>query len=458
MKSLVRTAFPCLCAVVLFSLLSTLATDGRLSKSASAADYQTPLGKLDLKAGDTIVFLGDSITHQCLYTQYVEDYFYTRFPKMRLNFHNAGVGGARAWDALERFDRDVAFYNPKYVTILLGMNDGTYRPYDEPTFQTYHEDMTELIGKLAAIPTTPILMTPTMYDSRAARMNRREQPEARLDFYNSVLAYYGTWLREVALKNGYGFVDMWGPLNNLTLEQRKTDPDFTMIRDAVHPGAPGQVVMAVAMITDMGLPRGLSNIRISKAEKGPAVSRGQGGELTNLLYTADGVEFTWAAESLPWVVPEEAQLGAKLTKLGHRLSREALEVHDLPSGHYELSIGGTVVGTYHSTALERHIELQDNAKTPQYQQALAVAELNKLRNAGPVRNLRNYWSGFQRFSRARAAAKTEEDRAKLKELAEQFESMQEKITGMEAEARVIEDEIFEKNQPQPRKYVLRKVD
>lgn len=27
-----------------------------------------------------------SITHQCLYTQYVEDYFYTRYPKLKLHF------------------------------------------------------------------------------------------------------------------------------------------------------------------------------------------------------------------------------------------------------------------------------------------------------------------------------------------------------------------------------------
>ena len=42
---------------------------------------KSPLDKLDLKDGDSIVFLGDSITHQCLYTQYIEDFFYTRFPR-----------------------------------------------------------------------------------------------------------------------------------------------------------------------------------------------------------------------------------------------------------------------------------------------------------------------------------------------------------------------------------------
>jgi len=104
-----------------------------------------PLAKLDLKDGDSFVFLGDSITHQCLYTQYVENYFYTHFPKMRLKFHNAGVGGAKAWDALQRFDEDVASYKPKYVSVLLGMNDGTYQPFKDEVFSKYHGDMTTVV-------------------------------------------------------------------------------------------------------------------------------------------------------------------------------------------------------------------------------------------------------------------------------------------------------------------------
>ena len=45
--------------------------------------------KVVLKDGDTVVFLGDSITHQCLYTQYLEDFFYTRMPGVHIRFHNS---------------------------------------------------------------------------------------------------------------------------------------------------------------------------------------------------------------------------------------------------------------------------------------------------------------------------------------------------------------------------------
>ena len=91
--SLIRKKLICVLAMVLLSQTLNFVQ----AQEAQQQKHKAPLAKLDLKSGDSIVFLGDSITHQCLYTQYVEDYFYTRFPEMRLKFHNSGVGGAKAW-------------------------------------------------------------------------------------------------------------------------------------------------------------------------------------------------------------------------------------------------------------------------------------------------------------------------------------------------------------------------
>jgi lysophospholipase L1-like esterase len=430
---------------------------------ASEPEFPAPLTRMELNNGDAVVFLGDSITHQCLYTQYVEDFFYTRFPGSRFVFHNAGVGGARAWDALERFDRDVAACKPKYVTVLLGMNDGSYQPFKQEIFDTYQQDMTTLIERIKAAGATPILMTPTMFDSRAARMRdqRRPRAEGTVNLYNSVLTYYGTWLRELATENGYGFVDMWGPLNNLTLEQRKTDPAFTMIKDAVHPDPPGQLVMAYAIVEDLGLRGPVSSIRLVRSDRGRPQSRATGGQLSDLTWNDDSLSFAWQAESLPWVVPADAQIGAKLLRLGHRASAERLEVHGLPAGPYELTIDGKSVGVYPSASLARHIELQENTATPQYQQALQVAELNSQRNAGPIRSLRNEWSVFQQFARLKKQASETPDDAKLQEqvaaLEQRLQGMDDRIAEHERGARELEDRIFEINQPQPRAYKLQRV-
>ena len=179
---------------LLFVLALTLAG----SRAVHADEPAAPPAALDLNDGDCVVFLGDSITHQCLYTQYVEDFFYTRFPGKRVVFHNAGVGGAKAWDALQRFDRDVAAYKPKYVTVLLGMNDGAYQAFNQEVWQTYRKDMTELVGRIKEAGATPVLMTPTMFDNRARRMKENKTELGDIALYNGVLAFYGTWLRDVA--------------------------------------------------------------------------------------------------------------------------------------------------------------------------------------------------------------------------------------------------------------------
>ena len=111
-----------LCAFVVSVQSSAISAEPK--SAASPAKPKTPAAKpagafkkmlapVVLKDGDGFVFLGDSITHQCLFTQYVEDYFYTRYPKLRIHFHNAGIGGDRAADALVRFDGDVAVHKPR---------------------------------------------------------------------------------------------------------------------------------------------------------------------------------------------------------------------------------------------------------------------------------------------------------------------------------------------------------
>lgn len=424
------------------------------------ADLPAPLNKVELNDGECWVFLGDSITHQCLYTQYVEDYFYTRFPNMRPRFHNAGVGGAQAWDALQRFERDVAAYKPKYVTVLLGMNDGRYRPYDQEIFERYQRDMTELVKRIEEIGATPILMTPTMYDARAARARTdRQRSGPSVELYNSVLAYYGAWLREVAVESGHGFVDMYSPLNNLTLASRKKDRSFTLIKDAVHPGPSGQLVMANAILDDLGFRGQLSSIRLD-VRGNDINATAKGGELTDVTLEGDELSFAWRAEALPFVVPPAAQQGADLVKLGHRMSREALTVVGLKPGRYELLINGESVGRFQHTALARHIELQGR-DTPQRRQALQVVELNGKRNSGPVRKLRGEWSIFQRYARTKRDLEARPDNADIKarfaELEMQMEGREERIAKHEADAKSLEDDIYAHNQPQNLKFVIRRV-
>ena len=444
------------CLLAIAAMVSMQPTWASAEETALAA----PPTKIDLQAGDSIVFLGDSITHQCLYTQYLEDYFVTRLPQMKLKFHNSGVGGDRANDALVRFERDVAFYKPKYVTILLGMNDFGYQGYNDALFQTYQADMTKLIERVVAIGAKPILLTPTMFDARAARANKSRPATATAPLHNSVLAFYGAFLRETAVERGYGFADLYSPLNSLTLETRKQEPNFTMIRDAVHPDPPGQAVMAAAVIGDLGLPRSVARITITRGAKNESQGT-SGGKVSGLQFTSDGLEFQWLGNSLPLVLPEEADRGVALTRLGHRLSQQALEVHGLEPGSYRLLIDGEAVGTYAHNVLERHVELQANAKTPQYQQALTVAMLNKQRNDEVIRPLRNLWRDQKILNRARATLKDapndEKAQAQVTQLEKTLADKDAKLAAFDAKAQELLDNVYSQAQPKPQTFKLVRV-
>src|SRR5690242_160155 len=48
-----------------------------------------------LKDGDRVVFYGDSITDQRLYTTFTETFVVTRFPNLKVTFVHSGWGGDR---------------------------------------------------------------------------------------------------------------------------------------------------------------------------------------------------------------------------------------------------------------------------------------------------------------------------------------------------------------------------
>ena len=60
-----------------------------------------------LKKGDIVVVMGDSITEQRLYSNYLEIWAQTRFPSYQLVFRNVGIGGDRSVGGNARFKRDV---------------------------------------------------------------------------------------------------------------------------------------------------------------------------------------------------------------------------------------------------------------------------------------------------------------------------------------------------------------
>ena len=118
-----------------------------------------------------VVFYGDSITAQRLYTRFVEDFVLTRYPQLHVTFWNAGVPGDTAYggytgDMPIRMKRDVFPHQPTVITIMLGMNDGYYMAFDEKYLEVFKEGYRKLLDSIqSGAPAARVtLISPTPYD------------------------------------------------------------------------------------------------------------------------------------------------------------------------------------------------------------------------------------------------------------------------------------------------------
>src|ERR1051326_3447570 len=138
---------------------------------AALASWQAQAESFALKEGDRVVFYGDSITDQRLSTTFTETYVVTRFPKLNVSFVHSGWGGDRVTGGGGgpidvRLRRDVIAYKPTVLTIMLGMNDGRYRAFDDAIFHDYSSGYEKIIRDMkAALPDVRITaIEPSPFD------------------------------------------------------------------------------------------------------------------------------------------------------------------------------------------------------------------------------------------------------------------------------------------------------
>ena len=127
--------------------------------------------ELALHENDRVVFYGDSITAQRLYTRFVEDFVLTRNPQLHVTFWNAGVPGDTVYggytgDIPTRMKRDVFPHQPTVITIMLGMNDGYYMAFNPKYLDIFKEGYRKLLDAIqnGAPAARVTLISPTPYD------------------------------------------------------------------------------------------------------------------------------------------------------------------------------------------------------------------------------------------------------------------------------------------------------
>jgi lysophospholipase L1-like esterase len=334
-----------------------------------------------VKDGDRVVFYGDSITDQRLYTTFTETYIVTRFPNLDVSFVHSGWGGDRVTGGGGgpidlRLPRDVFAYKPTVMTIMLGMNDGSYRAFDENIFNTFAQGYEHIIDSVkTTLPGIRITaIKPSPFDDVT-------QPPRFEGGYNAVLVRYSDFIQELAVEEKLNIADLNGPIVAALEKAKATDAELAkkIIPDRVHPGPGGHLLMAGELLKSWNAPSLVSAVEIDAGAQ--RIVEAKNTKVSNLK-TGSTISWTELDDALPMPVDMNdpvIALAVNSSDFMSALNQQTLKVTGLTAANYELKIDGAPVGTFTKVRLSDGINLAA-LPTPMAKQAAEVHQLTLRHN------------------------------------------------------------------------------
>ena len=332
------------------------------SAALSAAD------EFPFKEGDRVMFLGDSITEQYQYSSYMELYLSTHFPKWKLSFLNAGIGGDTATGGANRYQSHVLDEKPTVVTINFGMNDGGYGAFDENRNKGYVENTAKMLKLSQAAGVRVVLMSPNAVDPRI---------QERFKLYLETQKQFYAPLKEIAASNGAAFVDQYA-ITRMGVEKMAADQakDVVPFPDGFHTGPSGGLFMAHAILTGLKAPAVVSDVAV------PATGDVQATRcaVSNVQRNGSSVSFDRLDEGLPMPVMKDWDTLLPYVNNLRDLNWYGVKVAGLPAGKYAVSIDGVEVGKYSADELAAGVNLGNLRVGPVYDQSQKVFDAINQKN------------------------------------------------------------------------------
>ncbi|MEI7831860.1 MAG: GDSL-type esterase/lipase family protein [bacterium] len=196
-----------------------------------------------LKANDSIVALGDTITAQGGYLKQMQAVFAQSLPDLGIgSIINAGVAGDKVASLVARFDKDVLAKKPTVVTINIGLDDVWQAPHDEAVLEAYRKKVTLMVEKAQASGIHVVLVSPTII---------QEDPAQEV---NQCLPRYVATMRAIAVEKHCGFVDLHAMLLAALTQKPADTKGNWLTSDGVHMGMRGDAIMALGILRALAVP------------------------------------------------------------------------------------------------------------------------------------------------------------------------------------------------------------
>jgi acyl-CoA thioesterase-1 len=212
---------------------------------------QTPATNLLVKDGQTVAFMGDSITGMGWgvsggFVHLVVDGLAAN--GVKITPIPAGVGGNRSVEMLKRVDADIIAKKPDWALLSCGVNDVWSRSID---LETFKKNITAIVDKMQAAGIKVMILPPTpIY-------------EASKQEFNDKIPSYVAFMAQLAKERNLPYADIhqaW--LDYIAAAKQPNNPNVVTV-DGVHPNPDGHMVFAKTILATFGA----TPDQIAKAEK-----------------------------------------------------------------------------------------------------------------------------------------------------------------------------------------------
>ena len=338
-------------------------------------------GEFAFRDGDTVAFLGDSITAARGYTKIVEHYTLMRFPERKVRFINAGKGGDTTSGCLSRLEQDVFSQGATVVTVAFGVNDiGWGMKANDESKRRYLDGIRSIIEQCRAHKVRPIICS--------AAITAEEPDKAEIGYLQKMCD------EGLALAKSLGAETVDIQRGMREAQRRITDANAKQndekkrvrmhVADGVHLNELGHLAMAFALLKGMDAPADISSAALDAATA--EMVSAEGCEISDVRKLDDGIAFVRLDSGLPITFGGFAVFDFRWVPIQDGINRYMLTVKNLAAGEYQVLVDGRLIGKTNAGHLSRGLNISTMTADPWQPggpwdaQSLTVKELVEARD------------------------------------------------------------------------------
>lgn len=306
-------------------LLSRLIFGLLLAVQLSVAAQPEPQ-KFELKDGDRVVFLGNSLFENDLQYGYLEMALTTRWPDRNLTFRNLGWTGDTVFGESRKY-----ITNPPtpYELLLQQLTDakptvvfvaygGIEAQAGQDGLPRFTEGLNKLLDKIAELGAKAVLLSPIPVLAVNALPNTAER--------NAMLMRYAMVIANTAAERGTRYVDIFSPIQQVAEKATITD-------NSIHLNENGYYFLTNTVLKALNLTEPSQDISISVSRKGGATSNSA--RILAPVTESAVLGFELDQNTLPLPPPVLKSTSEDL--------KQVLKINGLEKGTYALYSNGTLV-------------------------------------------------------------------------------------------------------------------